>query len=1226
MRVLSILLSVAVLGGCTKKREYDTLLKENDIPKSLIEGVYLYLPSVNETARHSPAARPHWMGQEKLVRFQFLEKALMVYEIETDPRFSKNPTNKKPVMAIPISHNAYRCAENDHGECTNKEEKNDDISWNEKPYFKPDLSDMNLIEVNLFPLALMNLFDGCFQTAATKVTGFDIDETSINFDLEVAYKTNGLCIWDIESLSDLTFSVRNHYSFTKLSSIASSDYEPVIYPQTDESEFGYFSTEKRALSVDNNDEVRGEKVFMNRWNPKRKEIVYFLSDEFSKPEHAKIREATFKGIETINGAFKEAGTDLRIVLKDAHGKSSGDLRNSMIVLVEDPQSVNVIGYGPSATNPLTGEIVHGRVVMYLGTMMKFIKRSYEEIIEESKRAGKVDGNAAALASAGGDSAISSAELSQIMIELNRNEAASSVDWSSLLGVSGSSKMSLSGLKGASEKVGIGGSKWNSAGIGRSLSKETLQAIRTEMETLKVEASPKFEDVESILARHNVYTAENVNFEMAVVAGVNKIFGGKDHLKPWNDLTEDERQSIIEVVMPMVWTPTLIHEVGHTLGLRHNFSGSHDKKNYYTKEELAQKGLEPVDVPYSSVMDYSYRTLNELHTLGKYDVAALRFGYARQVETEDGKFIPVETTLADFLKQRKMERTSSEGIDPVTGSKDVKLKVFDFCTDEHVALNASCARFDEGSNFVEQMSNLMESYDLSYKRNNFRNGRRNFSMLSESSYASRIDYVFGRVRLFFELFDRISKQYGVPADSQEWSNDEFLADLRKSVDMANDFLIGVLKTPAQHCLVKGDIQGNPVVAPLRLPKFAQEAINCFDDRVSAYFSRLFKDNNGTFEVVLAEAGKSFESKKDIANDNPYADQIDVQGIWVDKLLAAHTLLSRKAGLRTLDRIEGNFLDHNGLLGKEDLLETLRALVLDEAVGELFFAMPDGKKLVRQVPLRVLSTHFFQEPMSQNLKKALELTEEDGILSFQKELLRIIDSSVVDPTNIGPTGDLLANFQVYRSVPEGLSRELVGHKSGSRRFYASKENTVAMKCIERAPIADTVLELQSLGLSMPMTAHIIVKRVLSNLPRTTVESVAKVLQSGKPTSYLSEEEMRVYNLGKNLVHNYLYSFLGLSFIPSNRLLMIEAALEAGRVPTDLSDEEQVAYKMGAIPIRNFLNGETGLPRLEDEETPAMTAAMKVEIEMLRKYISNFNSIVSFHSSSDYEQILSILPTAQ
>ncbi len=101
-----------------------------------------------------------------------------------------------------------------------------------------------------------------------------------------------------------------------------------------------------------------------------------------------------------------------------------------------------------------------------------------------------------------------------------------------------------------------------------------------------------------------------------------------------------------------------HELGHTVGLRHNFMGSYDAMNFHDgywdlrKETIGVMAggqrvlpLSPQDLvdasnptraqmeagmrslEYSTVMDYTARFAIHYHGLGKYDEAAILFGYA-----------------------------------------------------------------------------------------------------------------------------------------------------------------------------------------------------------------------------------------------------------------------------------------------------------------------------------------------------------------------------------------------------------------------------------------------------------------------------------------------------------------------------------------------------------------------------------------------------------------------
>ena len=324
------------------------------------------------------------------------KESLDIIEEEKDARFRDNTTNNKLVLSIPIEHVQYQCAKDRFGECTNREENATTITWDQRNSIKLNMQSAVSGELQLLPLlSSAELGENCYQNVSSRLVRSEITETSINFQVERTFKTNLDCIPDeIESLADLTVSAVYHYSLVKLDAVLSKDYVPVSYPvsSTDESSFGFFSSTAIKLDVDNNNTNRSEKQVMNRWNPNRKEITYYLSDEFAKPENKQIKELTQQTVNSLNNGLESAGVKFRINLKDPAGKIPGDIRNSMIVLVEDPVASSVIGYGPQTEDPVTGEIISARTIMFLGTIKKYIKYTYDEILQEklSQRLEKQD--------------------------------------------------------------------------------------------------------------------------------------------------------------------------------------------------------------------------------------------------------------------------------------------------------------------------------------------------------------------------------------------------------------------------------------------------------------------------------------------------------------------------------------------------------------------------------------------------------------------------------------------------------------------------------------------------------------------------------------------------------------------------------------------------------------------------------------------------------------------
>src|SRR5690606_5473211 len=147
-----------------------------------------------------------------------------------------------------------------------------------------------------------------YQEVSSEFVRSEFKEDAFNIVLEKTYQTKLPCVdWtSLENLEDLSFSMRIQYSFVKVKSLADPDYQPLEYTRKDERVFGFFNTERNKLNVDNNDNVDGQKFYLDRWNPKRKKIVYHLSENFLKPENRAIKEASYRAVDAINKAFRSA--------------------------------------------------------------------------------------------------------------------------------------------------------------------------------------------------------------------------------------------------------------------------------------------------------------------------------------------------------------------------------------------------------------------------------------------------------------------------------------------------------------------------------------------------------------------------------------------------------------------------------------------------------------------------------------------------------------------------------------------------------------------------------------------------------------------------------------------------------------------------------------------------------------------------------------------------------
>jgi hypothetical protein len=121
-----------------------------------------------------------------------------------------------------------------------------------------------------------------------------------------------------------------------------------------------------------------------------------------------------------------------------------------------------------------------------------------------------------------------------------------------------------------------------------------------------------------------------------------------------ELVNSHRDQYVEEIYKKIFLGTAIHEVGHTLGLRHNFESSTDSLNFFDSYWWLKMYLDKNDnkfkpanqwsletdsqannsmrmYQYSSVMDYDAKFNMPWKGLGLYDLAAIKYGYGNIVE-------------------------------------------------------------------------------------------------------------------------------------------------------------------------------------------------------------------------------------------------------------------------------------------------------------------------------------------------------------------------------------------------------------------------------------------------------------------------------------------------------------------------------------------------------------------------------------------------------------------
>ncbi|MBN2694493.1 hypothetical protein JXR93_07510 [bacterium] len=487
-----------------------------------------------------------------------------------------------------------------------------------------------------------------------------------------------------------------------------NDYQAVSYDDNKMAKFGYFRTERlkydRWKGYSFNENIN----LINKWNVwekgelskavadrKTRKIVYYLNDTFPEDlvEEAqkvictwnRVFKTTVAIAKGINGDFSKERDVLNpcgeylseiddiLVLcsnnpvkegdpaycgKTGFNPQTGDLRYNFINWIANPQQSSPLGYGPTAKDSETGEIIQGVANVYgneLETYVTYILDLIDLLNGELTLDDYISGKYLTEYLEKVNDIPTSPNMNQVNLskQIDRKIGKNYSAISNFL-----NKRDFSNVESFSSKMGrIKNTPLDSVLMTEPLKNQWRRYFANGDENIynaefDVNASTiinpdrftKQRELEKILAEKTIMMSSFLD---------NSMLSWATRLKSLS------RDKIIETIRKEVFFAVTVHEFGHTVGLRHNFFSAADATNFFNgywdlKFEQADlntdKKLQPeyIKAPtkemfeaglreyqYTSIMDYLMKPNSDLQGIGSYDVAVIHYGYGDQVQVFDG---------------------------------------------------------------------------------------------------------------------------------------------------------------------------------------------------------------------------------------------------------------------------------------------------------------------------------------------------------------------------------------------------------------------------------------------------------------------------------------------------------------------------------------------------------------------------------------------------------------
>ena len=742
----------------------------------------------------------------------------------------------------PGEHVDLQLRQNLDGEVTNYEEENKERPWQNRQFFKVDVTDAALDDAHT-----LSWVDKYYMDLCADLSGVSLVPDSFEYVDTVAMESNmcpdDSCVVDWDKGDYMSWTVRATYMlqplgycydmmswamdvFTATIDIKYSFWRKPADPEGEEyvsrdirekdeyrKKFGIFE----ALQVYNDPEtaLTGATFKMSRFNPHKTEpVTYYFDPTFPEEWKDEYHEIA----DSFNSVMEEADADVRLRFADHDEdnikRSVGDVRYSWAAMHKNQYTTaGLLGYGPPNIDPRTGETLTGNLNLYdIGLQYYgWLTRDFLDMVNDSfdERDGE---NLPTPCEPG--------ETRPIIEETVQEELRNTTLYSKLVEYMNEDpddwipehsddfkkyyQMLLPDIRFAYPP-------WNTFVYNEAETRaekyEEMMTVdrefRNQLDMINHGQNPVGIDdatspgyIEAALGHLDTFRAGMMNTSTMMAdkqyrMGMHNmdLVDGPSHLewipkagrkctddRKWETFDEWEDRIVEETVQQIA-----THELGHNLGLRHNFYGSVDAYN------------SPEGIPGSSVMDYIYVPVEiaaTSHVYWPYDEAALIYAYRYDSQDEIEEESDMEVWAKLFPEDPEK-----------TGESVYPERQYLYCTDEHRNYSPICRYYDLGVTPTEIVNNLITRYDWQYKIRNFRSFRQFWD--TYYYYGGVFNYIFP-MRRFLELWtmdwDSASiendlRLLGVEGDAFYFQN--ITEEFQQEMGQANRLVINFFKAIMQQ---------------------------------------------------------------------------------------------------------------------------------------------------------------------------------------------------------------------------------------------------------------------------------------------------------------------------------------------------------------------------------------------------------------------------------------------